>query len=414
MLALDKNKDTDIYLLLETIIGTSPDLMYIKDVNSNFLLANSAVAEVMGVGTPDHLIGKNDTDFYGEHVAEKYLKDERHVIKTGKSLLNIEEECYLPNQSVKWLSTSKFPYLNKEGEIVGIIGLGRDITDSKNYRDEIHNQAIQIAHESGKAELATNVLHNVGNVLNSINVSVSEQVRHLGDSKLSNLSKAVDLLLANKQDLNHFIATNNKGKVLLEYLSKLAHQLEDEQENLRTETKAITEKLEVIKNILEIQQSYAQSLDLLDTVNFYKVVESAYAIQRKNLESQFIKFNNKIPNNLEIRANKSKVIHVFINLIKNAAEAMELTPVERRAINIEAKNNGNEIIIAVSDKGVGLSAQQMKEIFNHGYTTKEKGNGFGLHSCAITMMESNGKISVASEGAGKGSTFELTFSKEEL
>jgi two-component system, sensor histidine kinase and response regulator len=117
--------------LLRTLVDTLPDYVYAKDTESRFLLANRPVARAMGAGTPEELLGKTDRDYYAGDLADKFLADEREVLRTGRSVLNREEPGRRPDGGLAWILTSKAPFRDACGEIVGIVGVGRDITDRK-------------------------------------------------------------------------------------------------------------------------------------------------------------------------------------------------------------------------------------------------------------------------------------------
>ncbi|MDX1522974.1 MAG: PAS domain S-box protein, partial [Anaerolineae bacterium] len=119
--------------MLRTLIDNLPDFIYAKDKESRFLLANLAVAKVMGAAHPDELLGKTDFDFYPEQVAQKFYGDERRLLKFGQPLLNLEEKVVNPQGDEIWILTSKMLLTNHQGEVTGFVGLGRDITERKKY-----------------------------------------------------------------------------------------------------------------------------------------------------------------------------------------------------------------------------------------------------------------------------------------
>ncbi|MGQ9793359.1 MAG: PAS domain S-box protein [Anaerolineae bacterium] len=123
--------------LLRVLIDNLPDFVYVKDAQSRFLAGNVALAQLMGAATPDDLIGKTDFDFYPSELAEKFYRDERHVVETGQALLNIEELARDTQGNLVWLATTKVPLRDAEGRVIGIVGVGRDITQRKRAEEEI-------------------------------------------------------------------------------------------------------------------------------------------------------------------------------------------------------------------------------------------------------------------------------------
>jgi two-component system sensor histidine kinase/response regulator len=123
--------------LLRTLVDTLPDFVYAKDTESRFLMANRSVAQTMGAASPDELIGKSDFDFYPRELAEKYLLDEREVLRSGRALLNRDEPGRTAEGNPFSLLTSKVPFRDAAGAIVGIVGVGRDITERKKLDEEL-------------------------------------------------------------------------------------------------------------------------------------------------------------------------------------------------------------------------------------------------------------------------------------
>ncbi|MGA2300981.1 MAG: PAS domain S-box protein [Candidatus Acidiferrum sp.] len=114
--------------LLRALIDNMPDLIYVKDAGSGFVLANRALAQLMGAKNPEDLLGKTDFDYFPKELATAYYSDEQAILQTGLPLLNQEERSVDAEGNAKWLSTSKVPLRDRQGEVLGIIGIGRDIT----------------------------------------------------------------------------------------------------------------------------------------------------------------------------------------------------------------------------------------------------------------------------------------------
>jgi PAS domain S-box-containing protein len=123
--------------MLRSLIDTSSDPIYVKDVESRFVLGNVAVARVMGAKTPEELIGKTDFDFYPEELASGYRADEKEVMTSGQPMLNREETVIHASGNKRWVSTSKVPLRNGDGDVVGLVGSGRDITELKQMQEAL-------------------------------------------------------------------------------------------------------------------------------------------------------------------------------------------------------------------------------------------------------------------------------------
>lgn len=127
--------------LLRTLIDTLPDVIYIKDKESRFIAANKKVLAVMKSPSYEYLEGKTDFEFYPKKMADQFYKDEQNVIKTGKALINREEIGFDIDGKERVISTTKVPFLDSDGNIAGIVGVGRDITEMKEYEETLKKQA---------------------------------------------------------------------------------------------------------------------------------------------------------------------------------------------------------------------------------------------------------------------------------
>ncbi len=193
-------------LLLRTLIDNLPDCIYAKDAAGRKTMANPANLKNLRCQTEAEAIGKSDFDLFPKEIAEQFWADDQKVIQ-GQPVIN-REEFFLDEQGRKrWLLTSKLPLRDQDGKIVGLVGIGRDITARKEAEDrleQVHKQLLEVSRQAGMSEVATSVLHNVGNVLNSVNVSsslISEKIRN---SKVPNIAKAVSLMRAHESDLAVF------------------------------------------------------------------------------------------------------------------------------------------------------------------------------------------------------------------
>ncbi len=134
----------DEHQLLHAIIDNMPDFIYIKDRSSKFILANQKLARTQGLKSGKQMIGKTDHDYFPGELANKYYLNEQEIMSSGKPLINHEEKCLDEEGSEIYLSTTKIPLKNKKGEIIGIVGIGRDITDRKKAEVNLIKHAEQV------------------------------------------------------------------------------------------------------------------------------------------------------------------------------------------------------------------------------------------------------------------------------
>lgn len=266
-----------------------------------------------------------------------------------------------------------------------------------------------LAQEAGKAEIATSVLHNIGNVLNSVSVSCAVIEEILSKSKLPQLHLVNDLLQQYIEDLPRFFAEHQKGPLIAPFLQKAAETLQREQDTQRGEIRKILDKTNLMKDIIETQQTIAK-IGSSGTQDLIQVIEEALRLQQQSMERHEIQVVRHFFAGKPIHAEKSKLVHVLINLFKNAAEAMRGNEPGTRVLTLETgEQEDGGMYLKIQDRGVGISAEHLERMFTHGFTTKQDGHGFGLHYCAQVLRDMKIAISVSSDGPGKGAEFLLTF-----
>ncbi|MBN1983726.1 MAG: GHKL domain-containing protein [Chitinivibrionales bacterium] len=265
------------------------------------------------------------------------------------------------------------------------------------------------AHKAGMADIATSVIHNVGNVLTSIITSCHELHSVLAHSRTIGLINAATLLNEQKNRLVEFMTADPRGKKLIDYLILLSGQIKDENGQLTNQVERISEKTKNIKEIIEAQQNYASFSSYKENMKLEPIIDDALEILNASLHKYSITLEKHFLPVPPIAIQKAKIMHIFINLIKNAIEAVQQSPIERRRITISIDSDEQSVYCRIIDSGYGIKADLLEKIFNHGFTTKKDGHGFGLHSCANYMTELNGKMWAESDGEGSGATFILRF-----
>src|ERR1051325_5838432 len=285
-----------------------------------------------------------------------------------------------------------------------------DITERKRAESELaatHKELLDTSRQAGMAEVATAVLHNVGNVLNSVNAPSSCLADNLKKSKAANLSKVVELLQQHKDDLGPFLSSDPKGKQVPVYLAQLASHLACEQTSALLELAQLQKNIEHIKDIVTMQQSFAKVSGVTETVPVTDLVEDALKMNASSLlrrDIQIIRHYEPVP---PITVEKHKVLQILINLVRNARQACEESGPQPKRLTLRVVNRIDQVRIAVTDNGVGIPPENLTRIFAHGFTTKKDGHGFGLHSGALAGREMGGVLSVQSDGPGHGATFTL-------
>ena len=287
-----------------------------------------------------------------------------------------------------------------------------DITDRKRAEadlENLHKQLLDSSRQAGMAEVVTDVLHNVGNVLNSVNVSfavVSDKVRK---SKVSNLAKAAGLLQEHKHDLAAFLNSDPKGTQLPGYLVNLAQHLAEEQAEILKELQSLSGNVEHIKEIVAMQQSYYKVSGVVESLPVAELVEDALRMNAATLAHHDVQIVREYAETPPVLVEKHKVLQILVNLIGNARYALDEGGQRDKRLTLRIAKNGSDFVhVSVIDNGVGISTENLTRIFEHGFTTRKDGHGFGLHSSAFVAKELGGTLTVHSDGVGRGATFTLT------
>jgi len=298
-------------------------------------------------------------------------------------------------------------------------GIFLDITAQKTAADELerlNRRLLDTSRLAGMAEVATGVLHNVGNVLNSVSVSATLVGERLKQSKLAKLCRAATMLHEQKDQLATFLTTDPKGKLLPDYLWTAAHHLAAEQAELVEEMGSAAKHIEHIKEIVAMQQNFAKVSGAYENLAIDGLVEDALRINAAAFDRHRIKvireFDATTPT---VSADRHKALQILINLISNAKHAVDAQSAGDKQLRIQVSPAApHRVKIAICDNGVGIAPDNLVKIFTHGFTTKKDGHGFGLHSCANAAKEMGGSLTAHSPGLGQGATFtlELPVTKE--
>ena len=262
-----------------------------------------------------------------------------------------------------------------------------------------------IARSAGMAEVASGVLHNVGNVLNSVNVSVSGLREQVRKSKSENLSRLAEMLDSNKDNIASFMEDDEKGRQVPKFLSLLSEQLSEEKNNLFGELDQLSNNVDHIKNVISMQQSYAGSYGVREKINISDLVEDALKINLQGMTQYGVEVIKKYENVPMLYLDKHKALQVIINLISNAKYALIESDKESRKIFIFVKKNGNKISVEIKDNGVGIASEDIPHLFEYGFKKRRGGHGYGLHHSALVVNELGGRVSVSSDGLGEGASF---------
>ena len=273
--------------------------------------------------------------------------------------------------------------------------------------NELNSKIGEIARSAGMAEVASGVLHNVGNVLNSVNVSTSLLRSQVKNSKINNLEKLVVMIKDHDDDLCGFLKNDEKGKYVIPFLAGLSDKLIEDQNSQIIELDSLSDNIEHIKNIVTMQQSHTGSMGVIERINSSVVMDDAININLASMGKHGVEVIRSYENDPEISVDKHKLMQVLVNLVSNAGHAL-VNKEKDKHITVGIQKDKDSVMFYVEDNGVGIEINDLSRVFEFGFKKRVGGHGYGLHHSAIMAKELGGKIQVKSEGLGKGARFELS------
>ena len=320
---------------------------------------------------------------------------------------------------------SQFRIIRPDGEIVHVksvavwttdtatserrlVGITLDISKrvAAEQRERLlQKQLREASHQSGMAEVATGVLHNVGNVLNSLGVSCATASARLRASQFDRLERVSAMLEANQHALGEFFASDPRGQRLPQYLTALGERLEQDVDDLGQEFDAIHSHFQYLRKIVQAQQSFARGSEAEEPVSVCELVETALELKGRELSGAVI--TRDIPDLPAVWTNRYKLLQIIVTFICNASDAIAGNEPEGQRIVVRARLTGGWLEIAVEDSGVGMPAERLELVWKFGFTTKPHGQGFGLHSAATAAQQLGGSVAASSPGPGLGACFSV-------
>jgi PAS domain S-box-containing protein len=397
------------YSLVETV----PHNIFRKDTAGKYTFVNRAFCATLGKPAAE-IIGKTDQNFLPADLASRFRREEEQLLAARKQ--NVTEQSYPTAAGGRiCMQMIRTPLFDASGQPVGIQGVLLDLSERKRAESElvsVHRQLIEASRRVGMAEVATGVLHNVGNVLNSVNVSATLVCEQVKKSKLPAVGKVAALLSAHADDPK-FLMEDQRGKELPGYLKDLAEHLRKEQANLLGELESLVKYIEHIKEIVVMQQSYAKLSGLSMTVKISDVVEDALRMNAPALTRHEVEVVREYHDESKIIVDKHAVLQILVNLIRNAKYACDESGRSDKLVTLRIeKKRGGGARIQVVDNGVGIPPQNLDRLFERGFTTRVDGHGFGLHSCMLAAKEMGGVLTAHSDGPGLGAVFTLELPRQ--
>lgn len=276
-----------------------------------------------------------------------------------------------------------------------------------NQLEQAQQNLMLASRQAGMAEVATSVLHNVGNVLNSVNISIAmlnERLRHM---RVENVNKAALLLKKPADELAQFLLDDPKGKALPEYLEKLGEKLAQDKQAMISEVKTLIKSVEHIKVIVAMQQNLAKKGGVLEQVDITELVEDAIQVIAPAYDRHQIEIIRNYTPVAPVLVDRHQVMQILINLLTNAKQALIEKPTGKKVIVKVWMPKPDRVSVSVTDNGIGIPTENLEKIFTQGFTTRAGGHGLGLHSGANAAKQLGGSLTASSKGPGHGATFTL-------
>jgi PAS domain S-box-containing protein len=399
--------------LLSSAVEQCKDSVLITDAELDLpgpriLFVNSAFTEMTGY-TSAEAIGRTPRILQGPHTDKAVIRRLRQNLESGEKFVG-EGVQYRKDGTEYHQEWHIAPIQDAAGKITHYVAVQRDITKRKQAEADLvqaHTEMVGISRQAGMAEIATGVLHNVGNVLNSVNVSATLIGDIVRQSKVNRVAKLRDLFEENKAALGTFLDRDPRGRQVPAFVSSLADHLTQEQTRQLAELESLRKNVEHIKDIVAMQQNYARVSGVAETVDLAALIEDAIRMNAESFTRHGVEIECDFQAKPTLTTDKHKVLQILINLLRNAKQACNETGHQDRRIVVRVTAAAGRCLVAVIDNGIGISPENLTRIFAHGFTTKKTGHGFGLHSGANAAKEIGGALRVQSDGAGCGATFTL-------
>jgi PAS domain S-box-containing protein len=362
---------------------------------------------------PQDLVATKDDSAVLNFVLDQLVEPESFLVKVRHLYDHPTEESF---DTLQFKDGRQFERFSRpmlvDGKAAGRVWSFRDVTERVQAAaklEKAHQELLSASRMAGMAEVATSVLHNVGNVLNSVNVSASLLRQHFDRPHLKNLGLAAGMLQENAANLPQFLTSDPRGQRLPAFLGKLAHQLVEDQDSQLQELDCLSKNIDHIKEIVALQQNYATVSGITETLDAASLMEEALRMSETSLETHGIQLVREFAAAPPISADRHKVLQILVNLIRNAQQALVQGGKPRKtiALVIEPLADDGQVRLKVCDDGVGIPDENLGRIFQHGFTTKKNGHGFGLHGSAIAAKEMGGRLTVQNRQADRWTTFTL-------
>jgi PAS domain S-box-containing protein len=395
----------------ENIFNRAMVGIFQTSLDGGLLTANPAAAQLFGFESPAGALAAV-RDVGAQLWADPAQRNEMvGALLRNEEIRNYEIEFRRCDGKSVWIACDAVLVRDAEGTPQYCEGFLQDVTRRKEAETTLeatHRRLLAASRQAGMAEIATSVLHNIGNVLNSVGVSLSLVQERVRNSRIARVALAARLLAEHEADLAGFLQHDPQGRQLVSYLAELGEHLAGEQKLLLAEAENASTHLAHITAIIIMQQRYATAGGVVEQVKLAEVVEDALRMNAAGFERHGVELIREYDELPEIYVERHKLLQILVNLAANAKYALDGATGERRVVVRIHSGESGFLQISICDSGVGIPAENLPRIFEHGFTTRKDGHGFGLHSSALAARELGGTLQAESKGPGQGAAFVLT------
>ncbi len=383
--------------------------LYRTNAAGQVLLANPTLLRMLGCEALSNLpFGRDVAEGYVDGVQREQFKS---LMEAQGEVRGFEAAWKRRDGSELFVRESARAIRNASGALLYYEGTVEDVTERRKAELELqrlNKELVVASRHAGMAKVATGVLHNVGNVLNSVNVSTTLLREKLRKSEIASVVRLAGLLQDHAADSASFFTTDPKGKLVPKFIIQVAARLQEQQADLEREHEQLGRNVEHIKEIVAMQQNYARLSGVVEQVSISSLMDDALALHTAGLARHGVRVVREYSQVPLLTVDKHKVLQILVNLVHNAKYALDASGRPDRVITAAIHaNGGNRIRVTITDNGIGIPPENLTRIFSHGFTTRKDGHGFGLHSGANAAKEMGGSLTGHSEGPGKGATFTL-------